>query len=222
MKDHTKELHFVSVMSEQNTSQPAGPNQPTAIQTNEIRSLPCFKPRAEPHTSLVHWKHWKCSFDLYMLAKGIIEDRQKVALLLQTAGQEVQDYFVPKVNVPFERHVFRQMEQQSHEKVDQFVCRLRQKALTSELVNVDETIWDQLIEKCQDGRLRQKFLEKTNATLKDLQDIARAHEAVDAQMKSINKSPVSCRDQVNSVKQQKFQTKGRGRDPKKGGPNIKL
>lgn len=66
-----------------------------------------------------------------MLAKGIVEDRQKAALLLHTAGHEVQDlyytlagpeeelsdyknfvelldsYFVPKVNVPFERHVFR-------------------------------------------------------------------------------------------------------------------
>ena len=112
----------------------------------------------------------------------------------------LDSYFVPKVNVPFERHVFRQMEQQSHEKVDQFVCRLRQKAITCEFANVDETIRDQLIEKCRDGRLRRKFLEKTNATLKDLQDIARSHEAVDAQMESMNKSPVSSRDQVNSVK----------------------
>lgn len=62
---------------------------------------------------------------------------------------------------------------------------------------------------------------KSNATLKDLQDIAGANEAVDAQMKSMSKSPVGCRDQVNSVKQQKFQTKGRGHDPKKGGPKIK-
>ena len=162
--------------SEQNTSQPAGPSQPTAIRTNEVRSLPCFEPRAEPHTLSVRWKRWKRSFLLYVLAKGIVEDRQKVALLLHTAGQEVQDlyyvmelldsYFVPKVNVPFERNVFRQMEQQSHEKVDQFVCRLRQKAITCEFANVEETIRDQLIEKCRDGRLRRKFLEKTNATLK--------------------------------------------------------
>ena len=235
----------MSVMSEQNTRQPAGPSQPTAIRTNEVRSLPCFEPRAEPHSLSVRWKRWKRSFDLYVLAKGIVEDRQKVALLLHTAGQEVQDlyytlagpgeelrdykdvvelldsYFVPKVNVPFERHVFRQMEQQSHEKVDQFVCRLRQKAITCEFANVDETIRDQLIEKCRDGRLRRKFLEKTNAPLKDLQDIARSDEAVDAQMESMNKSPISSRDQVNSVKQQKFQTKGRGRDPKKGGSNIR-
>ena len=41
-------------------------------------------------------------------------------------------------------------------------------------------------------------------------------------MESISKSPVGSRDQVNSVKQQNFQTKGRGRGPKKGEPNIKL
>ena len=71
-----------------------------------------------------------------MIAKGIVEDRQKVAsaLLLYTAGREVQDLyhglagpedelrdyenvveplhgdFVAKVNAPFERHVFRQVE----------------------------------------------------------------------------------------------------------------
>ena len=40
-------------------------------------------------------------------------------------------------------------------------------------------------------------------------------------MESMSKSPVGSRDQVNSVKQQTLQTKGRARDPKKGGPNIK-
>ena len=102
--------------------------------------------------------------------------------------------------MPFKRHVFRQTEQQSLEKVDQFVCSLRQKALTCEFAKVDETIRDQLIEKCRDGRLRRKFLEKSNASLKDIQDIARA---VDAQMESMSRSPVGSRDQVNSLKQQK-------------------
>ena len=37
----------------------------------------------------------------------------------------LDEYFVPKVYVPFERHVFRKMEQQNGERVDQFVCRLR-------------------------------------------------------------------------------------------------
>ncbi|KAL9977817.1 hypothetical protein ACROYT_G015266 [Oculina patagonica] len=108
------------------------------------------------------------------LAKGISSDPQKVALLFHTAGTELQElyytleategklkpykdvievldeYSIPKVNVSFERHVFRQMEQQNGEKVYQFVCRLRQKAIMCEFTDVDETIRDQLIEKCQD------------------------------------------------------------------------
>ena len=91
-------------------------------------------------------------------------DRQKVTLLLHTDGAELQlyytlagteeelkpyvdvvkildDYFVPKVNVPFERPVFRRMEQQNEEKTDHFVCRLRQKAVICEFTDVDERSW---------------------------------------------------------------------------------
>ena len=62
--------------------------------------------------------------------------------------------------------------------MDQFVCRLRQKAIACEFENADGAIRDQLIERCRDPRLRRKFLEKANATLKDLQDLARVQEAV--------------------------------------------
>ena len=83
------------------------------------------------------------------MAKGVTNEQQKVALLLHTGGLELQElyfsltgeeedkqyaecisildsYFVPKVNLPFERHQFRQMSQALGEKVDQFVSRLRQ------------------------------------------------------------------------------------------------
>lgn len=83
---------------------------------------------------------------MYFLAKGITKDSQKVALLLHTGGLDFQElyytlvaegeqkrfeecltvldyYFVPKVNVPFERLLFRQMGQTPGEKVDQFFCR---------------------------------------------------------------------------------------------------
>ena len=41
----------------------------------------------------VHWKHWKLSFELHLLAKGVSSDRQKVALLLHTVRAELQDLF---------------------------------------------------------------------------------------------------------------------------------
>lgn len=168
------------------------------------------------------------------MAKGVSDNKQKVALLLHTAGPDLQDlyftlaggaeelkpytdvvtlldaYFVPKVNVPFERHVFRHMEQHSGEKVDQFVCRLRQKAVTCDFTDVYETIRDQLIEKCLDPKLRRNILEKANATLTDLQSIARAHEAVTEQLKSMEKSSIHHSAHVNSVKHNTTQNKGRG------------
>ena len=36
----------------------------------------------------------------------------------------LDDYFIPKANASFERHLFRQMEQGPSEIVDQFVCSL--------------------------------------------------------------------------------------------------
>lgn len=56
------------------------------------------------------------------------------------------DYnFVPKLNIPFERHLFRKISQESGETVDQFMCRLQQRAATCEFcVNKDDYIGDRL------------------------------------------------------------------------------
>ena len=109
----------------------------------------------------------------------------------------------------FERHQSRQMSQVAGEIVDQFVCRLRQKAITCDFPNVDEAIRDQLIEECWNVKLRWKFREKTNPNLMHLQDIVRAFEAVETQMKSLEQSGSQYKpedNQVNSVRQ--FYKKG--------------
>ena len=118
--------------------------QSAQLLASEIKGLPCFNPKDDPNTLSIRWKRWKRSFNLYLRAKGITMDLQKVALLLHTGGTDFQelyytlipegekksleesfevldDYFVPKVNVPFERHLFRQMSQVAGETVDQFV-----------------------------------------------------------------------------------------------------
>ena len=90
------------------------------------------------------------------------------------------------------------MTQLQSETIDQFVCRLRQKAVLCEFDKVDEAIRDQLIEKCRDPELQKKFLEKAQeGTLTVLQDVARVHESVKLQMQSLE---TSCKDdQVNAV-----------------------
>ena len=86
------------------------------------------------------------------------------------------------------------------------MCRLRQKAISCEFPSVNEAIRDQIIEKCRDPKLRQKFLEKSSeATLTVLQETARVHEAVNTQMQSMERP-----EQVNklSPNDQKQRTRG--------------
>ncbi|XP_028404164.1 uncharacterized protein K02A2.6-like [Dendronephthya gigantea] len=241
----------MSVADEDGAGQNGNPaGAQASLLTSDVKGLPCFNPREDPTNLAVRWKRWKRSFNVFLTAKGVINDKQKVALLLHTGGLQLQElyftlvnedeekefkdcvkvldeYFVPKVNLPFERHQFRQMSQMNGEKVDHFVSRLRQKATTCEFQNVEEAIRDQLIEKCGDSKLRRKFLERVNATLKDLQDIARAYEAVEEQLKSMegsntvnvvsHKSRWSGRKEkkVNTdQKERRYSAKGTGHDNK--------
>ena len=200
-----------------------------ANQILEDRGLPCFDAKGEPNSLSVRWKRWKRAFNLYVASKGVTNEGQKVALLLHSGGIELQEiyytlvsedqdtsfndcvavldnYFTPKVNVPFERHVFRQMQKMEGGTIDQFVCRLRQKAISCEFPSVNEAIRDQIIEKCRDPKLRRKFLEKSSeATLTVLQETAGVHEAVNTQMQSMERP-----EQVNklSPNDQKQRTRG--------------
>jgi len=109
----------------------------------------------------------------------------------------LDDYFAPKTNFPFERHLFRQIAQESGETVDQFVCRLRQRAISCEFgAGEDDYIRDQVIDKCYSNHLRRKFLEKEGAlTLDDLLRIARSQKAVNRQMKQFSADQMN--NQVN-------------------------
>ena len=195
-------------------------------QISDIYGLPHFDPKGEPNSLSVRWKRWKRAFILYVASKGVTNEGQKIALLLHSGGMELQkiyytlvaedtettfndclaaldNYFTPKVNVPFERHVFRQMQQMEGETIDQFVCRLRQKAISCDFANVDEAIRDQIIEKCKDSRLRRKFLEKaSDATLTVIQETARVHEAVNTQMQSMESL-----ERVNKISSKDHQRK---------------
>ena len=186
--------------------------EPVAVAVAEPKSINLsmgighFTPKGEQLAS--KWKRWKRAFRLYLEARGVTKPEQKLALLLHSGGLEFQDlyftlvpeetvktyeesitildgYFIPKANVPFERHQFRQLEQGKGETVNQFVCRLRQKALSCDFTDADENIRDQVIDKVNDAVLRRKFLEKSNASLSDLQDIAQAYEAVEDQLKTM-------------------------------------
>ena len=101
------------------------------------------------------------------------------------AIEALDTYFNPAVNVPYERHMFRQEESET---IDQFVKRLKQKALSCDYgESSDEFIRDQVIDKCRSVALRRKLLERGQSlTFKQLQEISRAHEASYFQANKIN------------------------------------
>ena len=108
-------------------------------------------------------------------------------------------YFSPKANVPYERHVFRQMKQEDGETIDQFVIKLRHQAENCDFGDQHtEQIRDQVIDKCRSSKLRRKLLEKSDdLKLEDVQRIGRAMEAVDIQAKKMESAS---RDQVNNIR----------------------
>ena len=157
-----------------------------------VGSLAAFNTKGNPNGISQRWKKWRRSFGLYLTGKGVTGDKQKRALLLDAAGVDFQeiyftlvseeesatfaetmkvldDYFVPKSNKLFERHLFRQIAQASDETVHQFVCRLRQRAASCDFgVREDDYILDQvIIDKHYSSHLRRKFLEQEGSVTLD-------------------------------------------------------
>ena len=191
----------------------------TPVKALDIGAIQQFDCKGDAMTCGSRWKKWKRSFLLFITAKGIQNLQQKCALLLHSAGPDVQDifytlpgteghidfdaaikklddYFIPAVNVPYERHLFCQMAQLDQETVDQYITRLTERAKHCEFgASNDDNIRDQVVDKCKSFTLRRKFLEKGGTlTLKLVQEIARAHEVTDEQIKEMD----SKRSEVNA------------------------
>ena len=119
--------------------------------------------------------------------KGLDNTRKKTSQHVHFAGMEVQDifdiyifdivdpdpaadqepyavcirklnnHFRVEENIPFERHVFRQLAPTEGEPVDKFVVRLRQQARHCNFGDsLDDNLRDQLIEKLPDMELKKK------------------------------------------------------------------
>ena len=178
----------------------------------DLTGLPkTFDVHGDPSTIGERWKKYIRGFQLYIDGRAITKSFQKYSLLLSCAGEDVQDifetlgvavnqetedpfavalgalnsYFLPKSNVTYERHLFRQITQASNETVDQCCTQLRSKSKTCNFQDVDGSIKDQLVEGVRSTTLRRKFLEKgDSANLADLLHLARVHGQ--AQQQALN------------------------------------
>ncbi|CAG2201497.1 unnamed protein product [Mytilus edulis] len=195
---------------------------------SDVGLIPFFDVGNDINSLGQRWTRWLRSFNLYATGKGVVEAQQKKALLLHSAGMEVQDvyytlverdpgehetvyevaveilnnHFTPQVNNSFQRNQFRAMEQKPQETIEQFITRLRQKAIYCNFANVDEGICDQVIDKCSSKRLRRKLLERHNVTLQQLRETAQAMEAAEKQATSIEQ-PIESVNKVSTYASKK-------------------
>lgn len=97
---------------------------------------------------------------------------------------KLRHFFEPKQNTSFERHVFRQMQQNKTEGIDSFVIRLREQADRCGFDNqLEENIKDQITTGCKSNLLRRKILEKADCKLDEVLSRARILESVEKQQK---------------------------------------
>jgi hypothetical protein len=173
-----------------------------SVLLSDVSGIPNFNV-SEATGIAERWKRWPRAFELYVAGKGVTDVDQKNALLLHSAGMDVQDvyytlpdgdgddayaktvsalnkYFKPQTNSAFERSILRRTAQLPNETIEQYITRLRQCAETCDFGNreaVDEQIRDQVIDKCLNHNLRKKLLEKGRTlTLEILRETSKVFE----------------------------------------------
>nr|XP_026493651.1 uncharacterized protein K02A2.6-like [Vanessa tameamea] len=157
----------------------------------------------------VRWERWKRALSIYLNAAGIDDNEKKKASLLHFGGLELQEifynipgtsttdngdvfqaainkldnYFAPKQSKVYERHLFRLISQDTNEKFEKFLVRLRQQADKCQFNDKEDQIIDQITEKCSSKELRKKILQTGDSiTLTTIIAEANALEAVNRQL----------------------------------------
>ena len=211
--------------------------KPVAIQLPPVKE---FDPKGDPSTVSQRWQKWKKSFIYFLNATGIHNDNQKRATLLHLVGEEVQDIFETlgevgttydeaitkldshfdiKRNIPYERCVFHETEQEVGESIDSYVTRLKKLTLYCEYeAATEDEIRDQVIAKCKSSKLRKRLLQEPDLTLEKVLRIGKLMEQSDHQTRQIEQNNgigVSAEtkqdsfSELNRIKSDKWQHKGK-------------
>ena len=164
----------------------------------QLPAVAPFSVSSEYTTLGQRWEKWVQSLEFYLVASNITDSARKRAVLLHFAGPEVQDifltltdtgvtyetalakfteYFTPKKNIPFERHLFRQVSQEPGESIESFATRLQTRAKSCAFENVGEAVRDQIVEKCCSSKLRRRLLREAELTLTSCLQIAKQFQA---------------------------------------------
>lgn len=174
-----------------------------------------------------NWRRFFQQFEIYITAadKEKADDKVKVALLLNFAGEEAlevfntfsfpedkdkadfkkvqqkfEEYCNPRKNVVFERYKYWKTTQLD-ENISTFVTTLKQKIKTCEYpaTILDDMVRDKLVFGVKDIAVKERLLRESTLTLEKALDICRASEQSKDQVKSMSATE-SHTNQVDSMK----------------------
>ncbi|CAG9137613.1 unnamed protein product, partial [Plutella xylostella] len=186
---------------------------PKMSQIPPMESLDC---EGEPASLGLRWEKWKRGLELYLIATNVTTPEAKRAMLLHMGGLALQevyfnipgahvdaavegkdlfdvalskldDYFAPKQSRVYERHLFRLVKQESGEKFEKYLVRLRHQCSKCKFTSPDEQMIDQITEKCDSVELRKKILTLgDDVTLDKIISEANALETVQRQLNNFD------------------------------------
>ena len=168
--------------------------------------IPPFTLEPAP-TVATRWVRWMRRVENYLVAKSVVVDETKRAILLHLAGEEVFDinssldhiedttydqlkvklnaYFAPQINREYEVFLFRQAKQESAETLDNFHARLRRMVQNCEFADPASEIKSQIIQKCLSDKVREKGLTDIDCSLDALLKYGRTLEVTTVQAKAM-------------------------------------
>lgn len=184
------------------------------------------------------WRSWLQQFEWYAIATNLQAKRPEVQVAifmsvigsdaavifntfnltvdeskdLKTIKEKFTSYFVPKVNITYERYIFNKCKQGPDETFDEFLTSLRSKTKNCSFNELEDSlICDKIVIGIKDDRIRERLLSEDNLTLVKAIDICRASEQAKRQLSSIKGSDVGelGAKQVETLKQNEKHNKTR-------------
>ncbi|RLJ22808.1 hypothetical protein DJ031_00240, partial [bacterium endosymbiont of Escarpia laminata] len=161
------------------------------------------------------WRLWKSAWIEYEVATDLDEktQRKRASTLLSVIGQDAKDiwqnhpwtdpahryevepvlqmyenYCTPRVNIPYETHIFHSRKQRAGEDVTTWYNELRRIGTNCAFdeITMDEIYRDHLVSSVIDERVRNQLLEKRDVTLEKALDIIRNSEVKAERAKAWN------------------------------------
>lgn len=166
------------------------------------------------------WEKWLRSLELYLASEDITDVVKKRNKLLHLGGTELQEvayslpgaiepfndeekndvfktlvdklseYFSPKQNSTFERHIFRNIKREEGENFNKFLLKIRQQAKRcsfgrTEIECTEINMKDKIIDSWASLDLKKKLLEKER-TLDEIIELCQVHEQIGTQSTAMN------------------------------------